>query len=153
MSVTAAPLATGLAGLEVALTDGGDGGAGGAIGTVTVAVAGVVEFAPPTLTWKVRFVLAVTVGAVNVVVGAVGVFSVTAGSLPLLICVQTNGPVLGELPAEFSVTTVPATIGVADEVKLALALAVGVPPPPPPVLVQVRLGAGNPGQGFSCPIG
>lgn len=118
-----------------------------------MAVAGVVEFVPPTVTWKVRFVSALTVGAVNVVVGEVGVFSVTAGSVPLLTCVQTNGPVLGVLPAELRVTTVPATMGVAEEVKLATAVAGGGVPPPEPSLVQVRLGAGDPGQGFSCPIG
>jgi hypothetical protein len=89
---------------------------GGAIGTVTVAVAGVVELLPPTLTWKVRFELAATVGAVKLVVIREGVPSVTVGSPGLTICVQVNGPFPGVLPAALSVTAVPAMIGVAAAV-------------------------------------
>lgn len=85
LRVTFIPLATGFAGDDVALTEGGVGAVGGAMGTVTVAVAGVVEFMPPTLTWNVRFVFAATVGALNVVVMAPGVFNVTAGSPGLMI--------------------------------------------------------------------
>lgn len=150
LSVTFTPLATGLAGAAVALTDGGAGAAGGAIGTVTVAVAGVVEFAPPTLTWNVRLVAVATVGAAKVVVIADGVFNVTPGSLPLVTCVQVNGPLFGVLPAALSVTSVPATTGVAAEAKLAVALAVGGGVPPPvPLFVHVTLGADAPGHGFS----
>jgi hypothetical protein len=111
--VTLVPLATGFTGAELAFTDGGAGAAGGAIGTVTVAVAGVVELLPPTLTWKVRFVLPATVGAVKVEVSADGVLSVTVGSPGFTICVQVNGPLVGVLPAALNVTCVPATIGVA----------------------------------------
>jgi hypothetical protein len=111
-----APLDTGLAGIDVALTDGGAGAVGGEIGTVTVAVAGVVELAPPTLTWKVKLVLAATVGALKLVVMSVGVPRLTVGSPGFTICVQTNGPLLGVLPAALSVTAVPATIGVAAAV-------------------------------------
>lgn len=150
LRVTFTPLATGLAGATVALTDGGAGAAGGAIGTETVAIAGVVEFAPPTLTWNVRLVAVATFGATNVVVIADGVFSVTPGLLPLLTCVQANGPLFGVLPAALNVTSVPATIGVAAEVKFAVALAVGGGVPPPvPSFVHVTLGADAPGHGFN----
>lgn len=108
-----APLATGFTGAELALMEGGAGAAGGAIGTVTVAIAGVVELFPPTLTWNVRFVLLATVGAVKVAVSADGVPSVTAGSPAFTIWVHVNGPFVGVLPAALNVTSVPATIGVA----------------------------------------
>lgn len=114
--MTADPLETGLAGLALTLTDGRAGAAGGAIGTVTVAVAGVVELLPPTLTWKVRFVLLATVGAVKLVVINEGVPSETAGSPGFMICVHVNGPPEGVLPAALNVTAVPATIGVAAAV-------------------------------------
>lgn len=85
LRVTFIPLVTGFAGDDVVLTEGGAGAVGGVMGTVTVAVAGVLEFAPPTLTWNVRFVFTATVGALNVVVIAVGVFNVTAGSPGFMI--------------------------------------------------------------------
>lgn len=114
--MTPAPLATGLAGTAVALMDGGVVFAGGAIGTETVAAAAVEEFPPPTLTWKVRFRLAATVGAVKVAVNDVGVPSVTVGSPGATTCVHTNGPLLGVLPAALNVTSVPPTIGFAAAV-------------------------------------
>jgi hypothetical protein len=116
LRVTFVPLATGFAGAELAFTDGGAGAAGGAIGTVTIAVAGVVELLPPTLTWKVRLVLLATVGAVKLVVINEGVPSETAGSPGFMICVHVNGPFEGVLPAALNVTAVPATIGVAAAV-------------------------------------
>jgi hypothetical protein len=106
----------GVAGIELALIDGGAGAAGGAIGTVTVAVAGVVELLPPTLTWKVRLVLLATVGAEKLVVISEGVPSETTGSPGFTICVHVNGPFAGELPAALNVTAVPAMIGVAAAV-------------------------------------
>jgi hypothetical protein len=115
LSVTFVPLATGFAGAELAFTEGGAGAAGGTTGTVTVAVAGVVELLPPTLTWNVRFVFAATVGAVKVALTDEALFSVTAGSPGLTICVQEKGPFVGVLPAALNVTCVPATIGVAAE--------------------------------------
>jgi len=110
------PLATGFTGDELAVTEGGAGAAGGAIGTVTVAVAGVVELFPPTLNWNVRFVLAATVGAVKVAFAVDAFARFTLGSPGFMICVHENGPLVGVLPAELSVTCVPATIGVAAAV-------------------------------------
>jgi hypothetical protein len=98
------------------LTEGGAGAAGDAIGTVTVAVAGVVELFPPTLNWNVRFVLAATVGAVKVAFAVDAFARFTLGSPGFMICVHENGPLVGVLPAELSVTCVPATIGVAAAV-------------------------------------
>ena len=115
-SVTVVKLATGLAGLELALTDGVAAPGGGAIGTLTVAVSGVVVFPPPTVTWKVRFLFAATAGALNVEVIALEVESVTAGSPLFTICFQAYGPSLGVLPAAVKVTCVPATIGLAAAV-------------------------------------
>jgi hypothetical protein len=115
-NVTFVPLATGFAGAEPALTDGGAGAAGGAIGTVTIAVAGVVELLPPTLTWKVRLVLLATVGAVKLVVINEGVPSEIVGSPGFMICVHVNGPFEGVLPAALNVTAVPAMMGVAAAV-------------------------------------
>ena len=114
--MTLAPLATGLAGTTLALMDGGVVFNGGTIGTETLATAAVVEFPPPTLTWKVKFVLAATVGAVKVDVNDVGVPSVIVGSPGAITCVHTNGPVLGVLPAALSVTSVPPTMGFAAAV-------------------------------------
>ena len=116
LSATFVPLATGFAGIELALIDGAAGAAGGAIGTVTVAVAGVVELLPPTLTWKVRLVLLATIGAEKLVVINEGVPSETTGSPGFTICVHVNGPFAGLLPAALKVTAVPATIGVAAAV-------------------------------------
>ena len=83
---------------------------------MTVAVAGVVELFPPTLNWNVRFVLAATVGAVKVAVAVDPFARFTLGSPGFMICVHENGPLVGVLPAELSVTCVPATIGVAAAV-------------------------------------
>jgi hypothetical protein len=116
LSVTFVPLATGFVGAELAFTEGGAGAAGGAIGTVTVAVAGVVELFPPTLNWNVRFVLAATVGAVKVAVALDAFARFTLGSPGFMTCVHEKGPLVGVLPAELSVTWVPATIGVAAPV-------------------------------------
>jgi hypothetical protein len=116
LSVTFAPLATGLAGTALALMDGGVVFTGGAIGTDTVATAAIEEFPPPTLTWNVRFLLAATVGAVKVDVNDVGPARVTVGSAGEITCVHTNGPLVGVLPAALSVTSVPPTIGFAAAV-------------------------------------
>ena len=116
LNVTFVPLATGFAGDELAFTDGGAGATGGAMGTVTVAVAGVVELVPPTLTWKVKLVLLATVGAEKLVVISEGVPSETTGSPGFTICIHVNGPFEGVLPAALKVTAVPATMGVAAAV-------------------------------------
>ena len=69
-----------------------------------MAVSGVVVFPPPTVTWKVRFVFAATVGAVNAEVIAPGVESVTVGSPLFTTCFHAYGPSLGVLPAAVKVT-------------------------------------------------
>ena len=142
--VTAEALATGLAGDDVALTVGGLVTGAAATGTVTDAVAGVVEFEPPTLTWKVRLVWAERLGATNVACRLVGFVRVTAGPP---VCVHTKGPLVGVLPVASRVTVVPVATGPGEGEKAATAVAEGGGGVP--LAVQLTSGAVASGQGFN----
>ena len=112
VSVTSEPLATGLAGAEVAVTDGGVPAGGTTIGTITVAGAEAgVNPSPPTISWKLRFCGPATVGARNVALTLFGLLMVTTGSPGLMICDQANGPAAGVLALPSSVTVTPANGG------------------------------------------
>jgi hypothetical protein len=147
LRVTAEALATGLAGDDVALTVGGLVTGAAATGTVTDAVAGVVEFAPPTLTWKVRLVWAERLGATNVACTLLGFVRVTAGPP---VCVHAKGPLLGVLPVASRVTVVPVATGPGEGENAATAVAEGGGGVPP--AVQLTAGAVASGQGFNCPM-
>src|ERR1051326_916200 len=128
VSVTGAPLATGFAGAELALTTGGVFAGGTTIGTMTVAgsEAGT-NPSPPTINWKVRFCELATVGARNVALALFGLLMVTTGSPGLMICVQVNGPVIGVLAVPSSVTVTPANGGFGFEENVGRATDVNVP--------------------------
>ena len=148
VSVTAAPLATGFPGAEVAVTAGGVVGGATAMGTARGAVARFVVLFPPTESWNVKVVGVATTGAVNVAVGPFAFVMVTMGSPALTICCHRNGPSTGLLPAELSVTVVPVGTGPGAGEKLATAVAFAVTP----AVTQVLAGASASGNGFSCPI-
>jgi hypothetical protein len=146
--VTAEALGTGLAGAELAKTDGAVPGGGGTIGTLKVVVFAVVVLPPPTVKEKPRLNGAPTTGAIKVAVALVGLMMVTCGSPGFTICAHWNGPLTGVLPAELRVTVVPAVIGVVEPLKLATAFA----RPPGGVLgEQPTAGVTLSGNGLSCP--
>src|SRR5579871_557595 len=129
VSVTGAPLATGFAGAEVAVTAGAVPGGAVATGTRTFAVAGSVVLLPPTVSWNVSVVGEATTGATNVAVALFAFVIVTSGSPGLTTCCHTNGPLTGLLPVELSVTTVPVGTGPGAGEKLPTAVATAVTPP------------------------
>ena len=145
VSVTGAPLATGFAGAEVAVTAGGVPGGAVATGTKTFAVAGSVVLLPPTVSWNVSVVGEATTGATNVAVALVAFVMVTSGSPGLTICSHRNGPFTGLLPAELSVTTVPVETGPGAGEKLPTAVAVAVTP----LVEQLDTGRTASGKGFN----
>ena len=134
--VTLVALGTGLAGAELAKTDGAVPAGGTTTGTKNVVVLGVVVLPPPTVSEKPRLSGAPTTGATKEAVGLVGLMMVTCGSPGLTTCAHRNGPLTGVLPAELRVTIVPAVIGLdvdppyaADQgVKLGIYLkSIGLP--------------------------
>src|SRR3954451_6393115 len=66
---------------------------------------------------------AATTGATKLAVAALGLVIVMIGSPGLTICCHWNGPFVGVLPVELSVTVIPAVIFVAVGLKVASALA------------------------------
>jgi len=143
LSVTAAPLATGLPEAE-AVTVGGVFGAGTTIGTSTVAGAEAgVNPSPPTMSWNARFCGAATTGATKLAFALLAFRIVTTGSPGLMICDQVNGPVGGVLAVPSSVTVTPANGGLGADVNTGRATEVKLPG------VQVSGGSVSSGNGLS----
>lgn len=144
VSVTAEPLATGLAGAELAVTVGGVPGGGTMIGTSTVAGAEAgVNASPPTINWKARFCGPATTGAMKVALALLAFVMVTTGSPGFTICVQANGPVGGVLAVPSRVTVTPANGGFGVDEKTGRATEVKLPG------VHVSGGSVSSGKGLS----
>src|SRR5690349_16414948 len=144
VNVTTAPLETGSAGDELALTTGGVPGGGTTIGTTTVAgdEAGV-NPSPPTIKRKARFCGPATTGATKVALALFAFVMVTTGSPGFTIWLHANGPVGGVLVEPSSVTVTPANGGFGVDVKTGRATELKLPG------VHVSGGSVSSGNGLS----
>src|SRR5262249_48848779 len=92
---TAAPLATGFAGAELAVTAIGVFAGAVPMGIITFANPATVVLLPPTRRRKVSVVGEATTGATNVAIGEVGLVMVTIGWPGVTNCSQKKGPLTG----------------------------------------------------------
>src|SRR5579864_2679755 len=143
VSVTGAPLATGLPEAE-AVTVGAVPGAGTTIGTNTVAGAEAgVNPSPPTISWNARFCGPATTGATKLALALLAFRIVTTGSPGLTIWLHANGPVGGVLADPSSVTVTPANGGFGVDVNTGRATELKFPG------VHVSGGSVSSGNGLS----
>src|ERR1700739_3677287 len=127
VSVTGAPLATGLADAE-AVTVGGVFGAGTTIGTSRVAGAEAgVNPSPPTISWNARFCDPATTGAMKLALALLAFRIVTTGSPGLMICDHVNGHDAGAVGLPSSVTITPANGGFGFDENVGRATEANVP--------------------------